>query len=124
MVKLPRVKAGDAVSATDFNALIDAANSCKVSVGTGSGLVIVSGPNGDSMSTTLTSFLWAKTTGAISGGTYPFTQQIPATGGTWTDGTFTGTAYEVNGNTSVTTGTKIKLWRSAAGNWLFNASAC
>ncbi len=124
MAKLPRVQEGDIVSIEDFNALIDAANGCGVTVGPGSGLIMTSGPDGGVLGTALASFLWAKTTGAISGGKYPFTQQMPMAAGTWAAGPVTGNAYEVHGNPSVASGTYIKVWRAASGAWLFNASAC
>jgi hypothetical protein len=123
-MKLPRVKPGEVVAAELFNALIDAANGCGITVGPGSGLVLSSNQQGSVLSTAIPMFYWAKTTGPISGGKYPFTQQRPATGGTWTAGSLTGNAYEVNGNTNVATGTYIKIWRAPSGVWLFNASAC
>lgn len=121
---VPRVQPGDVISADLFNALVDAVQAAQLEVAPGSGLVYEDGPGGRALGLSLPRFLWGKTTGALSGGTYPFTQQREDASGAWINGPVTGTAYEVNGNTSVAVGTRIKLWRTAAGDWRFLAGAC
>jgi hypothetical protein len=123
-VNLPRVKPGDPITADLVNALIDAARASQLSVGPDSGLVLTEGPEGPVLAAERLGFLWGKLTGGISGGTYPFTQQREDAGGTWVDGPITGAAYETTGNTALTAGTLVQLWRTAAGDWRFQASAC
>lgn len=117
---LPRVKPGEKITAGLMNALIEAANAQALTVAQGGGLALDRGV----LYATIRQPIWVKLTGSISGGTYPFTQQFPDTGGTWTDGPLTGTAYEVTGNTSLTSGTYGHAWKQADGSWRFKASAC
>lgn len=123
-MSLPKAKGGQPIFDGDFNRLIDIANSCNLTVGQGSGLNLQSGPDGYVLSTSVAMPFWAKITGAISSGQYPFTQQYEATGGTWTAAPLTGTAFEITGNTSVAANTYVKMWRSAAGDYRFLAGSC
>ena len=82
------------------------------------------GPDGYTLDAVVDEPIWGETTGAISGGQYPFKQVFPDASGTWADGTLTDTAYEVNGNTSVDTGKRGLFWRTAQGSWAFNAGTC
>lgn len=122
-MKLPRVKEGDDITPDLFNKLFEAAERCNLSVGQGSSLSLLSGPEGYALADALSQPIWIKTTGAISGGTYPFTEQFPAAGGTWTAGSLTDTAYEANGNTSVPTNTYARAWRTVQGDWRFFAGS-
>lgn len=117
---LPRVKPGQPITAGLFNALVEAANAQSLTVAQGSGLAIDRGV----LYATIPGPMWAKITGAISGGAYPFTQQFPAASGAWTNGPLTGNAVETTGNTSVATGTIVQVWRTPAGDWRFRASQC
>jgi hypothetical protein len=121
---LPRVKDGDPIAVEDFNKLFEVAERCALSVGQGSSIHLLSGPDGYVLSAAVSTPIWIKTTGAISGGTYPFTEQFPAAGGTWTAGTLTDVAYEANGNTSVPADTYARAWRTAQGDWRFLAGDC
>ncbi|SIN70580.1 hypothetical protein SAMN05444166_0276 [Singulisphaera sp. GP187] len=123
-MKLPRVKPGDPITDTDFNRLIDAANQCNLSVGQGGSLNMIADPDGYVLDAVTSEPIWGKVTGPLASGTYPFTEQFPDSGGTWTAGTLTDVAYEVEGNTSVATNTYIQLWRSASGDWRFLAGTC
>ncbi len=123
-MKLPRLKAGDPITEDFLNALVDAARRSTLTVGPSSGLAMVQGTDGYVLVAVLPMTIWGKTTGAISGGTYPFTQQFPDASGTWTAGTVTGEAYEVNGNAEVPTGTYIALERTPQGDWRFRSDSC
>lgn len=123
-MKIERAKVGDVLTDELLNALIDVANSCDFTVGQNSGLHMIEDQGGRTLTSDIPSFIWGKTTGAISGGTYPFTQQFPDSGGTWTAGPLSDVAYEVNGNTSVTSGTYVKLFLTDDGTWRFWASTC
>ncbi len=123
-MKLPRVKEGDPITANLFNRLIEVAESCSLSVGQGSGLSLLAGPDGYTLSAQLSKPIWGKITGSISSGTYPFTLQFEGPSGTWTDGPMTGLAYEVSGNTSVPIDTHVELWWTSSGDWRFLAGSC
>ena len=123
-MKLPRVKEGDPITTDLFNALFEVAERCNLSVGQGGCLNLSAGPDGYALSSAISQPIWGKITSTISGGTYPFTQQFPASGGTWTAGSLTDVAYEANGNTAVATNTFVRLWRTAQGDWRFLAGTC
>lgn len=123
-MQLPRVKEGDPITPDLFNRLFEVAERCNLSVGQGSGLNLLSGPDGYALSAVISQPIWIKTTGAISSGQYPFTQQFPAAGGGWTAGSLTDTAFEANGNTSVPTNTYARAWRTVQGDWRFLAGTC
>lgn len=123
-MKLPRVREGDPITDTLFNALIDAANACNLSVGDGGSLNMFAGPDGYTLDAVLSEPIWGETTGAISGGTYPFKEVIEAASGTWANGTLTDVAYELNGNATVASGKRARFWRTAQGEWIFNAGTC
>lgn len=123
-MSLPRVQVGDVISVDLFNALIDAANRARLRVAQSCGILLNDHPDGYTLSTSIPSFLWAKTTGAISGGQYPWVLLLPDTSGAWTVTSITGTAYEANGNTSVASGTYIQLYKLSSGIWEFRASLC
>jgi hypothetical protein len=123
-MKLPRVKEGDPITADLFNRLFEVAESCRLTVGQGSGLSLLAGPDGYTLSAVVSKPIWGKITGAISSGTYPFTLQFEGAAGTWTDGPLTGLAYEVSGNTAVPIDTYVKLWWTSSGDWRFLAGSC
>lgn len=123
-MKLPRVKPGDPITAADFNRLIDAADQCRLTVGQGGRLNLSATPDGYVLNAVVSEPIWGKITGPLSGGTYPFTEQFPDSGGTWTVGTLSDVAYEAEGNPSVATDTYVQLWRSASGDWRFLAGTC
>ena len=121
---IPYVREGDPITAHDFNRLVDAANRSALSVSQNSGLTIHSSPEGYTLSTAIPLPFWAKITGPISSGKYPFTKQYEAAGGTWTDAPVSGEAYEVSGNTSVTSPTYVKMWQTSTGEFRFLAGTC
>jgi hypothetical protein len=123
-MKLPRVREGEPITADLFNRLFEVAEKCGLGVAQGSGLSLIDGPDGYVLGASVPVFRWGKTTGALSGGTYPITEQFPAASGTWTAGSLSVTAYEDNGNTSVATNTYVKFWRSVQGDWRFSAGTC
>jgi hypothetical protein len=123
-MQLPRVKVGDPITADLFNKLFEVAERCNLSVGQGSSLTLLAGPDGYVVGTAMGSPIWIKTTGALSGGTYPFTQQFAAASGGWTAGSLSDVAYEANGNTSVPTNTYARAWRTVRGDWRFLAGTC
>lgn len=124
-MKLPRVKPGDEITADLMNKLLEVAESCRLEVVQGGGLLMESNPEGGyTLSLAVGRFFWAKITGAISGGTYPWTEQFPAASGTWTAGTRTGVAYEENGNTSVPTNTYVRMRRTVVNDFRFSAGTC
>lgn len=123
-MNIPHVKPDDPITAAAFNRLVDIANACTLSVAQGSGLTLQSGPDGHVLGTTIMMPFYAKITGPISSGQYPFTVQFPAASGTWQASSQTGTAWEITGNTSVATNTYVKMWRSAAGDVRFLAGTC
>lgn len=123
-MKLPRVKAGDPITADLFNRLLEVAESCRLSVGQGGSLSLLAGPDGYTLSALVSRPAWAKTTGVLADGTYPFTLQHEGPSGTWIDAPLTGVAYEISGNTSVPIGTYVRLWWSSAGDWRFLAGSC
>jgi hypothetical protein len=122
MIRLPRVEEGDPVTDTLWNALIDAARRCNVEPGPG--LHMDENPDGVVLSALVVREFYAKITGAISGGTYPWTEQFPAASGTWTAGTRTGVAYERNGNTTVPSNTYVTMKWTVAGFYEFVAGSC
>src|SRR4051795_11230555 len=109
----PRVKVGDPITPDLFNKLFEVAERCSLSVGQGGSLNLLAGPDGYTLSAVISEPIWIKTTGPISGGTYPFAQQFPASGGTWTAGSLSDVAYEANGNPAVPTNTYARAWRTA-----------
>lgn len=123
-MKLRRLQAGDPISVDFLNTLIDAAQRSTLNIGPSSGLTLIQGTDGLVLTAVVPTTIYGKTTGALSGGTYPFLQQFPAAAGTWTDGVLTGTAYEQNGNTGVATGTYIELERTPQGDWRFRSDSC
>jgi hypothetical protein len=123
-MQLPRVKVGDPITPDLFNKLFEVAERCHLSVGQGGSLNLLAGPDGYTLSAVVSAPIWVKITGPISGGTYPFTQQFPASGGTWTAGSLSDVAYEANGNTSVPANTFARAWRTAHGDWRFMAGTC
>lgn len=123
-MKLPRVKEGDPITEGLMNRIIDVANQCSLNVGDGGSLNMSAGPDGYTLDAVLEEPIWGKTTAGISGGTYAFTEQIPAASGTWTNGTLSDVAYELNGNTTVAVGKLAKFWRTAQGEFVFNAGTC
>lgn len=123
-MELPRVEPGQPITADAWNALIDAANQCNLTVADNSGLTLFEDEDGYVLGSAILTYYWAITTGPISGGTYPFTQQWPAASGTWTAGALSDDAYETTGNTTVPTGTYIKVWETVAGDWRFRAPTC
>lgn len=123
-MNITKVKEGDPITAESFNRLVDAANSCELSVAQGSGLTLASGPDGHVLGTAIMLPFYAKITGAISGGQYPFTVQFPAAGGTWTAGTQTGTAFEITGNLTVAVNSYVRMWRTTAGDYRFLKGTC
>lgn len=122
MFRLPRVADGDPITDTLWNALIDAARRCNIEVG--EGLQSTEGPDGITLSAEGDEPFYAKITGAISGGTYPWTEQFPDASGAWTAGTRTGVAYEENGNTSVPTNTYVMMEWTPVGDFRFSAGTC
>lgn len=123
-MQLPRVKEGDPITADLFNRLFEVAEQCNLKVAQGGRIDLIAGPDGYVLSTMMTTPIWIKTTGAISSGTYPFTQQFPDSSGAWTAGSLTDVAYEANGNTAVPTNTYARAWRTAQGDWRFLAGTC
>lgn len=75
---------------------------------------------------------WARITGAPSGSAYPWQGIYSTTGGTWADlpSNISGTAsvqpaYEANGVTTLTSGTRIEIEREpATGEWRFQLDKC
>jgi len=73
---------------------------------------------------------WAKITGSPTGTAHPWIGQIPATGGTWSDDTISGTAssdpaYEANGSTADLTGKYVYMKRERGSTELrFIYGAC
>jgi hypothetical protein len=122
VAKLPRVEPDDPITDGFLNALIEAAGRCRLEVG--SGLQAAEGPTGTVLSTVVSRPFYAKITGALSGGTYPFTEQFTAAGGTWTAGNLTGVAYEQNSYASVPTNTYVIMRWVAAGYYQFAAGSC
>lgn len=119
-----RLKVGDEITEGWLNDLIALANSCNLSVGTGGSLTMTEGPDGYTIGADFTEPIWGRITGAISSGTYPFTEIFPDTAGAWVDGTLTGVAYESDGNTSVATGKRVRLTWTAEGDYRFRAGTC
>lgn len=123
-MKLPRVKEGQFITEGLMNRIIDVANACSLNVGDGGSLDMSEGPDGYTLDAVIEEPIWGETTGAISSGSYPFKQVFPEAAGTWSDGTLTDVAYEVNDNASVATGKRAQFWRTAQGEWAFNSGTC
>lgn len=123
-MKLPRVKPGDPITADLFNRLIEVAESCRLSVGQGGGLSLLSGPDGYTLTAQVSRPVWGRITGAIADGLYPFTLQHEAPAGAWIDASLTGHAYEINGNLAVPVGAYVRLWWTSSGDWRFLAGSC
>lgn len=123
-MKIPRIKVGEIITEGFLNKFVDAANACNLSVGDGGSLNMSAGPDGYTLDAVLEEPIWGKTTGPLASGSYPFTEQIEAAGGTWTNGTLTDVAFELNGVTTVATGKLAKFWRTAQGEWIFLAGTC
>jgi hypothetical protein len=124
-MKLPRVKPDDPITADLMNLLLAVAESCRLEVVQGGGLLMEENPQGGyTLGLAVGRFFWAKITGAISGGTYPWTEQFPDASGAWTAGTRTGVAYEENGNTSVAANTYVRMRRTIVDDYRFQAGTC
>ncbi len=72
---------------------------------------------------------WAVIDGAPSAGKYPWTEQIPAPSGGWTDGVRSGTtsanyAYEFNGSTATISDKIVWMRRTVANDYRFAYGAC
>lgn len=123
-MSIRRLKVGDVITEGWLNAVIALANSCNLATGQGGGLNMTEGPDGYTIDATYSEPIWGETTGAISSGSYPFKQVFPEAAGTWSDGTLTDVAFEVNDNASVATGKRAQFWRTAQGEWAFSAGTC
>lgn len=127
---LPRVEPGDEIKAEHHNALVDALVEQNLIVSGSGGLIGGSGPFGTSLTVTGPKTIWLKLTGRLVAA-YAWTEVYPATGGTWTNSTNTGTttvdpAYEANGNTAIVTTTPyyVEAKRNTAGAMMFRAGSC
>jgi hypothetical protein len=74
-------------------------------------------------------WLYAKITGAPSGASYPWREQIPTPSGGWRNGTRTGTttrdkALEVNGYAGVASGMIVVIRRTRDPFWRFEGGSC
>jgi hypothetical protein len=119
-----KVKAGDRITEGLFNELIAIANRAQLTVSQGCGLSLIAGPHGYTLSASIPRPIWGKVTGPLASGTYPFTQQFPGTGGTWTAGTLSDVAYESNGNPNVPLNSIVELQWMSTGDWRFTLGSC
>ena len=134
MARAPRpgqpIRPGEEISAQWLNSLQSLLKSGQIVLAPGCGLELKhTADGGQEIRAVYTNAIWIKITGAASGTAYPWTQQLEAASGTWTNGTASGTtttdpAYEINGNTSVASGTIVRAWRSAKGDLRFIGSTC
>lgn len=115
--KLPRVRAGDVLRADDLNALYEALERLRLTVGLGSGLTLAETPGGTTLGWSGRPGMWIKIGSSHTGSAYAWTEQLPATGGTWVVGPASGTstvdpARELNGNATVPANTIVRAWRA------------
>jgi hypothetical protein len=66
----------------------------------------------------------ARITGPLSSGTFPWIEVNDAAGGTFTDGSRTGVAYERNGQTSDLTNLIVDIIPTSVGTYLFDSGEC
>lgn len=123
-INIPDPKPGDPLRAEHIKALLELRDRLTVSVAP----PLAQAPDGTIYLPDGGGF-WAKITGAPSSGKHPWLEQIPQTGGTWTDGVRTGTtstdpAYEANGSTSTLTNKKVWLRRDKASGELRFVLTC
>lgn len=135
-LRLPRVKSGQILRDTHINKTSEAVESSQIRIGPNSGI-------GFSESRTGTSYwvipkqieIWAKITGHGSStggnsGPYSWTEQIPQAGGTWSNGSRSGTltvqqAYESTKNIAVPTNSIVRLfYAETSQQWNFTYRKC
>jgi hypothetical protein len=125
---LPRATPGSPYKASDQNRIVDAIERIQ-RIGVGTGLSASVGPCGTLISRDEPERIWAKIT-SVTGTAWSWTEQIPTSGGGWSNGTRTGTAtndpaYEVNGATPGTVPMVVLMERSVeTGEWVFQAGSC
>src|SRR5437879_961637 len=124
---IPEFKAGDKLKAADLNALVKLFRAGKLYANPP--LDLKAGANGFVLSLVRPAEIWARITG-MSSGAYSWQQITPGPNGTGVDGVMMGTtsvepAHEWNGNTTVPTGTRVRMRRGTeSGVWLFQLAAC
>lgn len=110
-MKMPRVNPGDDIRAEHVNAIYEAAEGLGLTVDASSGLSLLTGPGGKHLGVSRRFRGWIKLT-SNSGTAYAWTQQVAASGGTWTSGGMSGTtsadpAYPANGETTIAANTIV-----------------
>jgi len=122
--KQPRWGAGDEFTPKQANTQsegIERADNLRVDASSGLELLVT--PTGKTLRRKTRREITVKITASYGSGTYGGTQQFEASAGTWTDGSRTfGSSYplrELNGSTSVPTGTsqKHKAWFEGHSWW-------
>lgn len=125
MRRLPRVKPGEPIKAEHVNAVYDAAESLEI---VGVPPIMVEG--NEIRYDGLPPGFWIQITGAPSGAKHPWREVFPVSGGSWTNGSRTGTtstdsAYEINGSTATLTNKYARAWRDQATQEIrFHYSTC
>lgn len=123
--RFPRVTPGEPIKAEHANAIYEAEEMLEI---VGVPPIVVDGneiryegsPPG----------FWIKLTGAPSSTAHPWQEVIPASGGSWTNGSRSGTtstdpAYEINGSTATLTNKYARAWRDPVSYEIrFNYSTC
>lgn len=127
-IKLPRVKPGDLILAEHYQQLA-AATEKVANLRVEAPLELFDVPGGYLVRLAKTPDTWIKITGSPSGTAYAWTEQVPQSGGTWTNGPRSGTtsvdpAYEANGSTSVPANRIVRARRNDGGAWIFEFGEC
>jgi hypothetical protein len=129
---LPRVRAGDAITAELFNALVAAVEAGRLDITLGCGFSLTETPAGTILgSTAMATQLARIVSGPDTAGKYAWRGVYRKPDDTYddldpsvSDGSLGDPAYELNSIRAVTPGTRVLLTRSpTTGEWMFDAPA-
>lgn len=108
-----------------LNGLREGTLANRLTVDPGTGLSLFRTPFGSYLASSAPPDGWFLVKANLGLGRYTLLSQVESTGGAWTTGLRTVTAYEVNLNASVPSAGTIRVWATARrGSWRFTFGAC